>query len=263
MNDRVRTVLAGILEQFKTGRIPELVSFAMFPRAENVPSADWSLLNRTAMFLGGTADARGFKQWQAVGRYVKKGEKARIFILIPCFKKRQKEDSEEEVAFLTGFLTKGVFAYEQTEGEPLPHLEIEVPDLPLLERAAEWGLSVKAIPGNFQYRGYYAPGRAEIALASREECVFFHELAHAAHDRLKPGGLTVGQDPLQEITAELAAAALCRIVGKQERDTLGNHYCYIERYAEKIKLSAFSACTRVLAGVEQVLNLILKGYVLY
>jgi len=56
--------------------------------------------------------------------------------------------------------------------------------------AAAWGISVKAIPGNYKYYGYYSGGRDLIALASPEECVFFHELSHAAHDRitlLKPG----------------------------------------------------------------------------
>ena len=72
---------------------------------------------------------------------------------------------------------------------------LELPDFPLIERAEEWGISVKAVPGNYRYYGYYQPGRNEIALATPEESVFFHELAHAAHEKVK-GALKPGQDPL-------------------------------------------------------------------
>jgi len=41
------------------------------------------------------------------------------------------------------------------------------------------------------------PGRKEIALATVEEGVFFHELAHAAHEKVN-GLLKTGQDALQE-----------------------------------------------------------------
>ena len=72
------------------------------------------------------------------------------------------------------------------------------------------------------------PGKMAIALASPEECVFFHELAHAGHDKLAP--LKPGQDWKQEIVAELSAAVLCRLVGKKP-DNLGQSYRYIEKYA--------------------------------
>ncbi|MCJ7776642.1 MAG: antirestriction protein, partial [Desulfobulbaceae bacterium] len=75
MNDKVKQVLGTILEKFKSGDIPEAVAYSMFPVA-NIPSSKWSILNRTLMFLSGTQDGRGFKQWQLSNRYVKKGSKA-------------------------------------------------------------------------------------------------------------------------------------------------------------------------------------------
>jgi hypothetical protein len=95
-------------------------------------------------------------------------------------------------------------------------------------------------------------------LATHEECVFFHELAHAAHHKVK-GSLTNGQDPIQEIVAELSAQALCNMVGKQVINTLGNSYRYIERYAKKLEISPYSACLRVMSDTEKVLNLILNS----
>ena len=52
-----------------------------------------------------------------------------------------------------------------------------------------------------------------------EESVFFHELAHAAHEKVK-GTLKAGQDPLQEVVAELSAQALCRMVGNMDEHEL-------------------------------------------
>ena len=88
--------------------------------------------------------------------------------------------------------------------------------------------------------------------------MFFHELAHAAHEKVK-GNLKPGQDALQEIVAELSAQALCRLVGKQAKDSTGNSFKYIDRYAAELKMSAHKACLRVLSETEKVLNLILKG----
>ena len=67
MNDKVKSVLDAVLEKFKTGDIPEAITISMFP-FPNLPSSNWSMLNRTAMFISGTMDARGFRQWQKGGR---------------------------------------------------------------------------------------------------------------------------------------------------------------------------------------------------
>jgi len=61
MNDRVKQVLNVILDKFKSGDIPEAVAYSMYP-IPDIPSAKWSLLNRTIMFLEGTKDARGYRQ---------------------------------------------------------------------------------------------------------------------------------------------------------------------------------------------------------
>ena len=87
--------------------------------------------------------------------------------------------------------------------------------------------------------------------------VFFHELAHCAHEKVN-GSLKAGQDPIQEIVAELSAQALCRIVGKTDDKYLGNSYRYIEVYAESLGIIPFSACLKAMSDTEKVLDLILK-----
>ena len=42
-------------------------------------------------------------------------------------------------------------------------------------------------------------------------------------------------------------------------DTTGNSYQYIEHYAEKIKMSPYAACLKVLGETEKVMGLILTG----
>jgi hypothetical protein len=190
-------VLKEVIDRFMSGDIPEAIALSMFP-IPNIPAAKWSLLNRTLMFLAGSEDARGIKQWNTAGRRVKRGVRAfRIFA--PRFSKKEDKESREEKLVLTGFLLVPVFRVQDTEGEPLDYEEVQVPDFPLLEVAQAWGISVKAVPGNFRYYGYYSGGKREIALASPEECVFFHELSHAGHDRISP--LKPGQDWKQEIVA--------------------------------------------------------------
>ena len=252
MNEKVKQALESILQRFKDGDIPEAIALSSFP-VSNIPAARWSLLNRTLMVLAGTRDARGIKQWNRAGRSVKKGSRS-FSILAPRFVTRITEEKEDK-RVLTGFLAVPVFRVEDTEGEPLDYQKLELPELPLMEVAQRWNISVKAIPGNYQYAGYFSQGQKEIALATREESVFFHELAHAAHQRIL-GELKAGQDWKQEIVAELSAASLCNIVGKTSK-FLGNHFQYIERYAKEANLTPWQGCMRVLSEVEKVLNLIL------
>jgi len=255
MNEKVKNVLNTILEKFESGDIPKAVAMASFP-IPDLPSTKWSFFNRTLMFLSGTCDARGYKQWRSVKRHIQKGSKA-IHILVPCFKNQTDEETKEEKEVLTFFKAMPVFRVEDTDGEKLDYQKIELQDLPLIEKAKEWGLSVKAVPGNYRYYGYYAPQRQEIAVATPEESVFFHEIAHVAHEKVA-GKLKSGQDCFQEIVAELSAQALCRIVGKAPGETLGNSYRYIKSYATKLKLTPHSACLKVLGETEKVLGLILQ-----
>ncbi len=253
MSEKVKQALENVVKRFREGDIPEAIAYSMFP-VPNIPASRWSLLNRTLMFFAGTSDARGFRQWQEVGRYVKKGSRA-FTILAPRFIRKDTDDQEDAKTILVGFLAVPVFRVEDTEGEPLDYQKIELPEFPLMEVAKEWGISVKAIPGNYRYFGYFSQDRREIALATREESVFFHELAHAAHQRIL-GELKQGQDWKQEIVAELSAAVLCRMVGKSSKN-LGNSYRYVERYAKSANLTPWQGCMRVMSDTEKVLNLII------
>lgn len=255
MLPRVKAVLDKLLDDFKEGsRIPEAIAYSSFP-IPNIPSASWSLLNQIMMYYARTQDARGFKQWKAVKRFVKKGAKS-FDILVPRFKKVTDEKTKEEQTVLAGFVCGNVFRCEDTDGEALDYQNISLPELPLLDLAASWNISVTAIPGNARYYGYYSPDKKIIALASPEEKTFFHELSHVAHEQVL-GKLKRGQDPLQEIVAEMSAQALCRIVGKDGDKYFGNSYRYIENYAKEMDITPHTAVLKVISDVEKVLALIL------
>jgi hypothetical protein len=155
MNSNVKTVLEEILERFKSGDIPQAVALASFP-CFDVPSSRWSFTNRILMYLAGTEEARGFLQWQAISRWVKKGARA-IHILVPCLKREIDEKTGEEIRILCYFKSAPVFRYKDTDGKPLEQPQLALPEFPFIERATEWGVSVKAIPGNLSFRGYYLP----------------------------------------------------------------------------------------------------------
>ena len=256
MTKTVKEILKEILERFESGDMPQAIAYGLFP-VPDLPSSRWSLLNRIQMTLSETADARGFHQWKEVNRYVKRGAKA-IYILVPKIVKRAIEsdgcDNREEET-LVGFMARPVFRVEDTDGKSLDYQQVELPELPLIDKAREWGISVKAIPGNYKYYGYFSQNRMEIGLATKEETVFFHELSHVAYYKInqQPEGRNSWKE---EIVAELSAAVLCKMVGKTSK-CLGNHYRYIKHYAEKENLSPVKACLEVLSDVEKVLDLIL------
>jgi hypothetical protein len=120
---------ARILEAFQSGNVPKALPPIFVRRKGNVPCRAWSWSNQLLAALAGHSDARGYRQWQEVGRHVKKGEKA-FHILVPCIGKRKETDpktgEEVEVTFLYGFTSAPVFGFSQTEGDPLAPADPEV-----------------------------------------------------------------------------------------------------------------------------------------
>ena len=115
---------------------------------------------------------------------------------------------------------------------------------------------MKVVPGNYRYYGYYCQPKNEIGLASEDESVFFHELSHYAHQRVT-GDFQKTPSWEKEVVAELSAAALCKMVGKDSRH-IGTNFQYIRHYAEQEGLSPLKACLKVINQTEAALALILK-----
>lgn len=247
-----------IVAAFRAGKIPEALAQVFVHRADDVPCRSWSVLNQLIVALAGSSDARGFRQWQAVGRYVNKGERS-IHILVPLCRKAEDPETGEERVHLYGFKGAPVFGFEQTGGAPLPvdHAAQRFLDsLPLVTVARSWGLSVESYNGQAgRAFGKYRRGQG-IALGVENLSTWAHELIHAADDRL--GNLKeFGQHWRSETVAELGGAVLLGCIGRSVEADLGGCWRYVKAYADKADLQPVTACRRVVERVCAAVNLVL------
>lgn len=127
----------------------------------------------------------GIKTWNEMGRHVRRGEKG-IAIYAPLIKK------EEEDERLIGFRAVYVWDAEQTEGEPLPELDIAPPVMDgdpeeLFEKvfqASPIPITYENIKG--KAKGYYLIKEKRIVLSNKltpeqRTKTLLHELAHHIH----------------------------------------------------------------------------------
>ncbi len=217
-----------------------------------VPSDKWSFINRVLMHLKNTEDARGFRQWQEVGRYVKKGSRA-FYIIAPMFKKVEKivetrtesgevRTDKQMMNVLIGFKGIPVFRFEDTEGAPIIKEEFKL-NIPYEFDGIikELGLKIDAVKySGFAYGSYNLLNK-QIELASPDIDVFLHELSHAVDDTLN--GLKPGQQKDQEVIAEFSGAVIGYLMGY--KIPLGNVRDYLEQYSFKELLNSLSRVERI------------------
>ncbi|MDO8970250.1 MAG: hypothetical protein Q7U74_06145, partial [Saprospiraceae bacterium] len=163
MEASIGEVLVSIIAQFEIGELPVFRPHSLFP-FPNVPATKWDRPNRIRLLMAGTCDARSRRQWRRVGRSVKKDAKP-IFIMVPNLKRARTGKEGNKSALHKKFIPMPVFRVEDTAGQPLEYKPITIPDLPLIEKARQWGISVKTEPGMFKRLGHYDKDRREILLA--------------------------------------------------------------------------------------------------
>lgn len=180
-----------------------------------------------------------FKRWNELGRKVKKGSKA-IKIFKPNFKKVVNEDGEEETK-LVGFLTVPVFAYEQTEGDPLPidkmHIKLDgdCPEARAIIQYAEQLAEQDNCPVTYGdtegANGYYVPATHRIvvsdSLSINHRCkTLVHELVHSKVHRYD----TTSTSSEKEVVAEGSAFVVCSFFGL---DTSDYSFRYVKSWSKK------------------------------
>ena len=255
--ERANAELERIVALFSSKELPDLCAKALINAPER-PSSKWSLGNQLLMLLAGTSDARGFRQWNDVGRWVARDKKA-AWILGPVRKTVKKEPPEEgerveegSREVLIGFKAIPVFRYEDTCGQELPVYEPRNPP-PLLEVAERFGVKVhyaRLTPGMY---GATDHTTKTIVLASEDWDVFFHELGHAIHRTFEPKS-GHGQESEAETIAQLVAATLARLYGRPA-DSFS--WSYISMYARTNSPQMVGRlCMRVLDRTKKVLDLI-------
>ena len=256
-DDRISQVMEKTIEEFRSGNFPEIAAKTIIQADPNRPSAKWSMNNKMIIqIMANTSDARGYKQWLAVGRHVKKGERA-VYILGPNQKiiteKNKETGLEETKSVLVGYFGIPVFAYQQTEGNDLPaYTPKSIP--PLMEVAQKLGIKVSfqetVTQGAY---GFYSPKKDEIVMGTSDELDFFHELTHAIDRRL---GFEK-EYKNREIVAEFTAAVLAKMY-KVERTK--ESFNYINQVLSKTSTGTtedtFRAIQKIVHKSEKILNFI-------
>jgi len=178
----------------------------------------YSLGNQLAALLQchfrgiGTGPINTYKGWQDKSRQVRKGERA-IWLCMPITRKKRKEDTDEDEVSIACFVWRpNWFVLSQTDGEPVPMLEIR-----------DWSkdralsvLHIDEIPftdtdGNVQ--GYAQKSYVAISpVAALPAKTLFHEIAHVVLGHTQESSISGSERTprnLREVEAESVALLLC------------------------------------------------------
>ncbi len=199
--------------------------------------------------------------WQALGRYVKRGEKALILCMPVTSKRRIKAEREDgtegdrEEVFTRFVYRNNWFVLAQTEGheyqpEPMPQWDAE---------RALTALNITREPfdelnGNVQ--GYAKRGRivAVSPIAELPHKTLFHELAHVLLEHLEQGALTDSEKTprnLAEVEAESVAMLCCESLA-----LAGAERCrgYIQGWAKGATSIPERSAQRIFHAADQIIK---------
>ncbi|WP_051663493.1 ArdC-like ssDNA-binding domain-containing protein [Alicyclobacillus macrosporangiidus] len=175
----------------------------------------------------------GYKKWTEMGRHVMRGEKG-IKIFAPLFKNVEEADETGEtvvVRRLSGFKLVTVFDVSQTEGNPLPTLDVNMNIegdrhqalYDRLARVVSRTIPIKHLPEDQMdgARGWYDPLTGEIALSEKNTPnqnakTLIHEYAHALLHTSDAGRRLPRQQ--KEVEAEAVAFVVCEAFGFDTSD---------------------------------------------
>jgi antirestriction protein ArdC len=167
---------------------------------------------------GEATHVTGFHGWRALGRVVRRGEKA-IWILAPMVVKQAESDASQEEGGVRGFKYVPVFDISQTDGDDPPAVctKLSGPDradayLRFLAVADSIGFRVEDHQFDDATNGDCCSSERRIRIEQRNSPAqrvktLVHELAHAL---LHP---TVEDRALAELEAESTAYIVCDVVG--------------------------------------------------
>jgi antirestriction protein ArdC len=162
----------------------------------------------------------GFRTWNQLGRFVKKGERG-ILILAPIVRRKpENEEGREEASMsVAGFRAAYVFDVSQTDGKELPQIGIVQGDPRecrerLRNFAAAQGISVDYSSEIAPARGT-SSGKRITLLPGQSPAEEFSTLAHElAHELLHRGDRRGSKSRrIRETEAEATAFVVCHVIG--------------------------------------------------
>jgi antirestriction protein ArdC len=163
----------------------------------------------------------GFRTWNQLGRFVKKGEKG-IVILAPIVRHKaenEEENREDVSAPIAGFRAAYVFDVSQTDGKELPQIGTVHGDpldyaVRLRSFAEAQGIAVEYSEQIAPARGTSSGGHIKL-LPGQSAAEEFSTLAHEiAHELLHRGDRRTNTTKrVRETEAEATAFVICQAIG--------------------------------------------------
>lgn len=275
VEEHAEKALGLILEAFEhPENLPEKLAKVYLNVSDRYCSR-WSARNQLLTFLNGHEDAATYNTWRARGRQVREGEHA-FAILKPIMRSFLKEvdvrdgdgnltgeKQRVKISYLAGFEAWPVFGIEQTDvvdealwaqnHGPDGKAQAFLDSLPWLAVADKWKLKVEAFNGSGWADGYYEHGKM-IGLSAAQFQVWAHEMIHAAEDLNGTLTKAPGQQPDNEVVAEVGACVLLRLAGYEDRVDLRSAWEYVSKYDADPRKTAFLLLGRITGAVARILE---------
>ncbi|MBR5231777.1 MAG: DUF1738 domain-containing protein [Clostridia bacterium] len=251
--DLYKEITERIMTQMENGIIPWHKPWIAFGKAiSHTTGKPYSLLNQ--MMLGKPGEYLTFKQCQAEGGKVKKGEKAQMVVFWKWMTVEDEETKEEkEVPFLRYY---NVFHIDQCEGLRHKHItEIVMPNGAASNDTANeiiydyLGRSSVVMRHESGDRAYYQPMTDTVVIPDRRQfaetaefySTIFHELTHSTghESRLnrleKTAFFGTESYSKEELIAEIGAATLVNHCGIETSSSFRNSTAYIQNWLSVLK----------------------------
>lgn len=177
----------------------------------------------------------GFRTWNHLGRFVKKGEKG-IAILAPIVRRRPDvdDDAEEQTSAISGFRAAYVFDVSQADGQELPHIGTVSGDPRhyaerLRSFATSQNISVEYDETIAPARGMSSGGKITLLPAqspAEEFSTLVHELAHELLHRGDRRADT--SRSVRETEAEATAFVVCQAIGLETNSAASEYISALE-----------------------------------
>lgn len=289
-NDLAKDTLKNQIEFLSTGdnlvNSIAQIEFLKDPNDDR-PCWNWTLRNRLLMTNRGSFDSRNENVWKNLGRHPIDWSK-KIIILRPNLMHLHKVDkglivksgrtfkcrtcnhefqnlslgiADKTILVIPkGFMPQTVYDVSNTYGKELENTYTPK-KLPALFGLAEvLGIKVQYLSDptmKNNSHGFVMGNNNAMVLQVDNPKVFYHELAHKIDQKINlDGKLKGGQDPKQEIVAELTASVLEKMY--EEENTGKFSFEYIAMYAEKQKKTVDQSISQILPRVEKILKWVME-----
>jgi len=220
-----------IIAELERGATPWIKPWTTFASAggdQNIISKKpYNGINRVILGMSGFSSSKwaSFKQWQALGANVRKGEKGTMIVFYSPIKKDSINPTNGQLESSAYHCLKSYFVFnlDQVDG-----IEIENPatvekpfiDVPALEkRVSDTGAIIKHGSSSAFYRrdsdSIHLPNKGDFKSESDYYATLLHELIHWSGanfrlDRTKGKRFADSAYAFEELVAELGAAFLCQ-----------------------------------------------------